>query len=135
MIIKGYKVTDHLMRSAYVVGSGLSIKYKLGEWIEPTLENSKLFVFRTLYSAKAFSPKGGERIFKCEIEGGRKADMALDEILSIFAYSNGARSPARKFWKYFSGGKSMWGVGFALMTIPKETILADRIKLIREVKR
>lgn len=86
--------------------------YRLNEWVEPPLKGSKLFVFSDARNAREFAFLE-EKIYECEIEGEETPTTVARDSLWI-----------SDFW---SGGV------VPFMPAPIGTILASRVKLIREV--
>lgn len=91
------------------------VTYKVGEWVSPTLEYSKLFVFDNLHSAKIFR-YGGEEIYSCEVLNPVKEYYGANSSYDI-----------EYFWQfpYIEMNK--------LMKLPEGTILVDQVKLLEKV--
>lgn len=93
-----------------------NIQYKVGEWVRPTLANSKLFVFGSLEAAKRYSCMPGFSIYSCEVENPTKAELMADWVFDNLFES---------FWnspKYSNPQR-----------VPNGTVYCDAVKLIEKV--
>lgn len=104
-----------------------SVRYKVGEFVEPTLPGSKLFVFNNIMSAErfAFCHKEHE-VFKVEVTNPIEYKGVVYRINDDIA----------KFWaKDFAKCKEMKGFPLNLnyQLIPPNTCLCDSIKLVEKI--
>lgn len=93
------------------------VEYKVGEWVSPVLEGSKLFVFDTLERANLFACSS-EKIFECEVENPEKLSIICC-FMECFT--------VKTFWTRKDNINVM-----QMQAIPG-TVGVDRIKLLREI--
>ncbi len=126
MIQEAYKVIKVMGAKEdqfWSIGSICPVEYKLNIWTRPFLENSKLFVFKTFVDAEreAIERKFGAeeiKLFKCLAENCSEAPKM---ITNLFDYL--------KLWR-----KDFDEIGYGSWVTPEGTILAERVKLIEEIK-
>jgi hypothetical protein len=125
-----YKVTTKDLISRSISLWTYGITYKIGEWVKPRI--GKLFVFDTLQSAQAFEGKdiyGDGRIFECEIVESPFKLSICSKFLSI-----------DEFWRRHTEVRETGSYDLMftdneleLMNCPLGTVMADEVKLIKEV--
>jgi len=121
MAEKYYKVVNKFLDSARASEwDGFSIKYKIGEFVYPTLKNSKLFVFDNLESAKDFAYKDWDKIFECEVVNPSKAKYMATFVSCI-----------EDFWAAKNRKESVKGYADKAVS---GTIFCDAVKLIKKVE-
>lgn len=128
MYYKVVSVIDDKFYSALTYGKvqDFHVNYKIGEWVKPVIENSKLFVFSDLDSAERYCKlqfttrevvDGGIQIFSCEVLNptteGKMCEFAGGWLI-------------RRFWEK---GETIYDCPLLL-----DTVLCDAVKLIEEVK-
>lgn len=117
-----YKVVDKNLKS--FVNQDYSIQYKIGEFVEPLLKGSKLFVYNNLVAASLLAGKyGGKessyRIFLCETINPKN----LDFILELMSFKD--KLAMELFWT-----KNKLMDTYANTDI----VLVDQVKLLEEYK-
>lgn len=113
-----YKVVSDYMWSARGYLSPNAVQYRVGKFVNPKLENSKLFVFGSLSAARSFA-NSDERIFSCEVENPSKAKLCCKYTHAV-----------NEFWKRKSARKSVKNISFVA---PENTYFCDAVKLAREI--
>jgi hypothetical protein len=99
----GYKVCTEDLRSSTCFYA--SVKYGIGEWVEPRMGNGPLAVFDNFKDAESFSVMDADRIFRCKY----------------------IPSKEKKLW-YGDCGEEWECRSFLL-----GTVLADKVMLLEEV--
>ena len=130
---KYYKVVTGSLKSSQVkywwtdYREKYLVQYKIGEWVEPKVEGSSLMVFSSLEDALRFvsSNVSNHKIFECEIEGAKKNGIFSGQFTKIDALLSECKKlkKAKKGWTHLCNTTG----------IPKGTVFADRVKLIKEV--
>src|SRR5688572_20905242 len=89
-----YKVVNCNMQSITTRHSGLGdlplkyvVTYKVGEWVGPRVEGTRLFCFKNLYDAKRFAYGERGNIYECEVKNPAKV-KALCFLASIDDFWN-----------------------------------------------
>lgn len=124
---KYYKVVQETINNEYWSASHLfnhnnyeySVRYKIGEFVKPTLEGSKLFVFDCLLAAKYFADFGGLNIFRVEVVNPVKHRGLVVPHLNT--------THIELFWRTGQIHDPM------PMIVPSNTVLCDEVKLLGEV--
>jgi hypothetical protein len=124
-----YKVLAPNLKSCYAScwlitdNKNWSIQYKLNEFVKPKVNNSKLFVFCTLQSAKDFllhnNYDNNRQIYKCEALNVTKCLLICKKVTNIPDY-----------WKYYNIVRKM---KFLIKASPKGTGHADAVKLLERM--
>jgi len=105
--------------------------YKLNEWVSPVIENTRLFVFKTLDDARCFISSeyfshGTISIYECEVKNPQKVKY----MARVYLIQN--------YWKkIFEARKNKKKTDLydvIRYDTPKNTYSATQIKLLREVK-
>jgi hypothetical protein len=140
MTKKYYKVVashyDDTYSSAIQLSSRLRLYYVPGEWIEPKVPGSKIFLFKTLEDAQRFAKdkhKDWEKhiicIFECEAKGVSKdgpmgsRHYFIDTFIELCL--------RRKHKKAF---KKKLAKEFGVQHAPRGTVFADSVRLIDKVQ-
>lgn len=115
-------ITSHVFECP----SQLVVQYKVGEWVYPEQYRTRLMVFGNLNDAKNFQDKINypSFIYKCEIGNIYKKGIFVSfisryTIHNIISYSQ----RAKQHKKYCTD----------LSSLPKGTVLTDRVKLLEKV--
>lgn len=121
MTQKVYKVVRELTDGIYlsVIDTPYVIKYYLNDWATPTLKNSKIFCFKSIYPAASFLRAEGyleyNKLFEAEVDDCYECTQDISVFGNIESY---------------------WNNGHAVkMPAPWGTYFTDRIKLIKEIPR
>lgn len=124
-----YKVVCKNMKSAIVSRSihseirDLSVEYKVGEWVRPSVDGSQLMVFKFLNDAKIFARNHSlYDIYKCEISGITKKSVFI-RYTSL--YYNIHR--IRDLWKKKKNRKK---INHYMDLPPSGTVFCSAVKLI-----
>lgn len=121
-----YKVVsafDDVLTSCIIQPYAGGIKYKVGEWVKPEIEGSKLFVFSTLHNAQCFrSENSSQLIYECEVVNPTEPPQAVVHHLALYRdlveeFWSGKRLPTCRQSDYIISG----------------TMLCDAVKLTRLV--
>lgn len=115
-----YKVVREDMESMVKLPDDFKVTYKIGEWVEPKVKNTKLFVFDSFQMAAEFisSHNTYRAIYECEVKNPGKPKF-LGQIWDI-----------NSFWKLKWLKKNLYGVR---KKAPTGTISCDSVKLIKLV--
>ena len=119
------------------LAEGSAIQYVVGEWVNPTIGGSKIFIFDTLENCKSFLSKmtrdtqAGTRIFECEAKGVTNEFIfynggILNHIPSRFLTLCKLRKQKKK-WKHLADYVP-WDP-----QPPQGTLFASSIKLTKEI--
>lgn len=103
---------------------GCALEYEIGKWTRPTIENSGIFVFATLESAKAFS-KGRYYIMKCTYSGRLRKKARI-----CCVYMD--KWDIRAFWKTICSKKAP--SDFSTRDAPKGTYLVEAVRPVTKVE-
>ena len=128
MYYKVVSVIDDKFYSALTYGKvqDFHVNYKIGEWVKPVIENSKLFVFSRLNRAERYYKlqfttrevvNGGIQIFSCEVLNPT-TEGKMCEFAGGWAI--------HKFWEK---GGTIYDCPLLL-----DAVLCDAIKLIERVQ-
>ena len=116
-----YKVVTVGLRSIVIYEHDLVTQYRVGEFVYPQLEHSKLFVFKDLHAAQTFASIELGVVYECEVKNPSKFGFC-----SIFIRT----SYILKGWKLRRQKKKFSNLqGRA----PDGTVYAGAVKLVKEV--
>lgn len=129
-----YKVVNHNLRSA-IIDHNASVKYSIGEWTEPVIKGSKLFVFNDISAARLFAQSHDWPIFKCEVLGIYKGKHKFYISNARFNYDilNRFWSKIRNKRKFTNLIEKPFNTDDQKM-IEKYTVWVDKVKLIERVE-
>lgn len=99
----------------------IAIQYKVGEFVKPIINNSKILVFSTREKARAFMRVGHalkQKIFKCKAKNLTEAPKYLAW------YTNNTQ--IREYWS------DTFVRTTSTMPTPPKTLLCDELMLIKE---
>ena len=99
------------------------VHYRTQRWSKAKIPNSKLFVFSSLDSAKAFREYSGELIYECEVINPQKATNMAYYLYDTLNFWTDSYTPE------FEYVEQMNKEG-----VPENTYLVDKVKLIKRVK-
>jgi len=103
------------------------LEYKLGQWVKPKLDNSKIFVFKSLYAAQRFACGESQVIFECEYTG--KATQPTH-----MCYDYEYMRKVSQFWSAYVTGTDFVDSNISnTNTLPTGTLYVDEIRLVRKV--
>ena len=109
---------------------GITIKYMLNEWVKPNIPRSQILVFSNKVDAETFAllqfkySSQKMLVFECEVKNPSTSGM--------FAVAS-PRYVAKMWHAYNNQQSGITYTQYLSEEIPKGTIWADEIKLIREV--
>jgi hypothetical protein len=116
-----YKAVTADLRSCCLVWGGLhAIQYKIGEFVRPSLEGSKLWIFKDKSAALNFKTPQG-RVFLCEAKNIISPDIEL------------GCPPAYDPEKFAAFWKDVHNYRKVRYKVPVGTRWADEVKLIKEI--
>jgi hypothetical protein len=125
---KYYKIVDGNLKSITGRRSFDTVQYKIGQWVQPIVSGSDLFIFSDLGDAKKASLKWpGSIIFECEVKNPRKK--------GIYFWNLPGKDILTKVCKLRKNKKKFrhltqliyWGL------IPNGTMFCSEVKLIKRV--
>lgn len=130
---KYYKVVTEDNKSLCYEFAGLKkskypIQYKVGKFVEPSVKNTKLYCFSSLFDAKFFISRLGvkisTRIYSCEVKNPGRPKFLAESIDSYLENFWNAKNKGKKVSPYNS---------FFAKTAPLGTVSCDAIKLLEEI--
>lgn len=124
--MKYYKVTNCFLRSSWI-GGYYGVKYQVGKFVRPVMENSKLLCFDSLDAALEYKKQclcdDSAMIFECEvINPSRFKKRVFGANPDVF----------KAFWSAKKLKKKLVG-SYHLTDVTKGTVFADAIKLVKRV--
>jgi hypothetical protein len=95
------------------------LRYRIGEWTEPAVPGTKLFVFRSLPAARLFNYTCAYNgaVFECEVRGQPKQPKLMTDPLV---------AKMRRFWVRLASGLPPGDLG---CPPPRATLWVDAVKL------
>lgn len=119
--MKFYKVVDENLNS-YAVTGFYKVHYSIGKWVKPKV--GKLFCFDNIEEAK-FLAGDKDKIFECEAKNPQR-------YCGLILCGRRDKKSIREFWNFYYAEQDT--IKLPLVLASEHTVLADAIKLIKEVK-
>ena len=130
-----YKVVNKDLCSCFIFLHAWCVHYKVGEWVKPMKDKTKLMCFEELEDARSFilgmNPLYGPLfVYECEVKNPAYGVFVCDSI------GDGYLS---RFWDYLGQAPEnrvpdinldRW---FAVVKAPRGTVMVDEIKLVKNV--
>jgi len=119
--MKFYKVVDENLNS-YVITGFYKVHYSIGKWVKPKV--GKLFCFDNIEEAK-FLAGDKDKIFECEAKNPQR-------YCGLILCGSRDKKSIREFWSFYCEEQDT--MKLPLLFASEHTVLADAVKLIKEVK-
>lgn len=130
---KFYKVLLYDHKDSFLSVTDLSpLRYEVGKWTLPSVKGSKLFAFPDVRYARQFAAaEQADCIYECECRNPRRCDFLILDPQELDLSNS---RPTSRFWKTRSldPEKSRTLLSY-LRKAPSGTVIADSIKLVKEV--
>jgi len=118
----------------------MTVEYKVGEWVKPKIENTRLFVFDTFASAlEATKLQGGIAIYKCEATDPVPIKFVVRTSYITLQPNPDPKSEepgklSRKFLDYWEKRKFDADEGECSVECPAGTLGVGAVKLLEQLK-